>query len=122
LLYYIKKLIGTKVLKATSEFNQTLVYAYCGKTSGSVTLTYVNPSSTSVPLVLTGLGSLQREEYILTAQSLSSKVTMLNGRSLFINSDGTLPPMNGIAASGQLVLPPHSYGFLSFPNGGPVCK
>jgi len=117
-----KKLIGTKVLKATSDFNQSLVYAYCGKNSGAVTLTVINPASVAVPLVLSGLSSLQREEYMITAQSLSSKVVMLNGKSLFINSDGTLPPMNGVTASGQPILPPHSYGFLVFPNGGVVCK
>jgi heparanase 1 len=117
-----KKLVGTKVLKATSDFNQSLVYAYCGKNSMAVTLTVVNPASVAVPLVLSGLSSLQREEYMLTAQSLSTKVPMLNGKDLYINSDGTLPPMNGVSASGQPILPPHSYGFLVFPNGGVVCK
>jgi len=117
-----KRLVGTKVLQATSSFTQTLVYAHCGKAPGSVTLIVINPSSASVTLNLTGLTSLQRSEYIFTADSLSSYVIKLNSKPLYINSDGSLPMMTGIPGSGQPVLPAYSYGYLVFPNGGTVCK
>jgi len=116
-----KHLIGTKVLQVTSAFNQILVYAHCGKTAGSVALIVINPASTSVSLNLSGLNSLQRDEYILTADSLDSYVVKLNGRELYIGSDGSLPPLNGVSASGQTTLPPYSYGYIVFPNGGGAC-
>jgi len=117
-----KRLIGTKVLQATSAFTSCLVYAHCGKSSGDVILIVINPSSSSIPLNLTGLSSLQREEYILTADNLDSYVIKLNGKPLYINADGSLPAMTGVSASGQPKLPPYSYGYLSFPNGSSVCK
>jgi len=119
-----KRLIGSKVLQATSAFTESLVYAHCGKTSGSVTLIVINPSSVSVPLNLSGLTSLQRTEYIFTADSLSSYIIKLNGKALSINADGSLPAMPGVpVGSGQpVVLPGYSYGYISFPNGGSVCK
>jgi len=115
LLSCTKKLIGTKVLSASSAFKETLVYAHCGKTSGSVTLLVLNPSAKSVPLNLSGLDSLQREEYIFTADTLSSYVIRLNGKLLYINEDGSLPSLPSVPASGLVVLSPYSYGFISFP-------
>jgi heparanase 1 len=117
-----KRLIGNKVLQATSAFTESLVYAYCGKPVGSVVLIVVNPSPGKVTLNLTGLNSIQRNEYIFTADSLDSYVSKLNGKELYINSDGSLPEMPAVPGSGQPVLPPYSYGYLDFPNGGPICK
>jgi len=117
-----KKVIGTKVLKATSTFDQILVYAHCGKQSRSVTLIVINPSKVAVPLTLSGLTDLQRDEYILTAATLSSYDIQLNGKTLRTNPDGSLPPLNGQSASGQPMLPPHSYGFLVFSNGATICN
>jgi len=117
-----KQLIGTKVLKATSAFDQSLVYAHCGKQAGSVTLIVVNPSTVAVPLTLTGLTSLQRQEYILTAKTIATYDIQLNGKTLMTNADGSLPPLTGASASGQVVLPPRSSGFLVFPNGASICN
>jgi len=110
-----KRLIGTKVLTTTGAFAQSLVYAHCGKTPGTVTLIVVNPSTSDVTLELTGISSaVPRDEYIFTAPALSSTAVQLNGNTLVINADGSLPPTlrPRTVSSGDIVLPKYSYGYI----------
>jgi len=112
-----KHTVGGKVLSATGNFETTLVYAHCGKTPGSVTIIVINPHDAAVTLSISGLSSVvPREEYIFTAE-LQSYVVNLNGRSLYINPDGSLPDLSPHSvASGDIVLPKYSYGYIVFPQ------
>jgi hypothetical protein len=112
-----KRTIGGKVLSATGNFETILVYAHCGKTPGSVTIIVINPHDAEVTLSISGISSVvPRDEYIITAE-LQSYVVDLNGRSLFINSDGSLPDLSPRrVTSGDIVLPKLSYGYIVFPG------
>jgi len=59
-----KRIMGEKVLSVSGNFLQCLVYAHCGKTPGSISVIFVNPSSSEVTLTISGLKSIiPREEY-----------------------------------------------------------
>jgi len=120
-----KRLIGTNVLSTSGAFSEALVYAHCGKIQGAVTVIVINPSTSGVTLDISGISSaVPRDEYILTSPSLDSYVVQLNGKSLALNLDGSLPDLTPhTITDGDIILPPYSHGFIVFPKAAAqVCQ
>jgi hypothetical protein len=59
------------------------------------------------------------QRYTLAAQPLDSGSVQLNGRVLELQTDDTLPSMNGMKVpAGKMVLAPHSITFIGIPEAG----
>lgn len=85
----------------------------------------VSTDSTGRPVSSEGLQSLKdsddvREEYHLTAQDgdLQSKVMLLNGKALSVDSSGDIPPLEPITVrlSDPITVAPFSITFVHIPN------
>lgn len=119
-----KRLMGTKVLAArtTSADWGLRLYAHCTKDGppGAVSLAWVNLTPKgAVQLELGALGEHPRWVYALTADGLEDRAIRLNATKLALRADGSLPPLDGRAATGPTQeIPAGSYGFISFPNAG----
>lgn len=132
-----KKLVGaTTVLQATvDEAAPVIAHAYCHPSyNGSLTLTIVNPTSSSATVDLRSNGRLlsgpaqQRTAWVFTAPAgnLSSSFPVLNGRQpLRIEADGSLPPMEGAEAfddDGTFAVPALSWSFHVVASDLPACQ
>jgi len=126
-----KRLMGSRVLNATSNVPSLRLYAHCGN-SGGVAVSFVNLARFPVTLSLPPpLAYSPMVNYTLTpgqpiqdaASPLQSKSVRLNGKTLALQSmNGTavpaLPTLDGQRSTvGALVLlPGRSLGFLDFPS------
>ena len=132
-----KKLVGaTTVLQATvDDAAPVIAHAYCHPSyNGSLTLTIVNPTSSSATVDLRSNGRLlsgpaqQRTAWVFTAPAgnLSSSFPVLNGRQpLRIEADGSLPPMEGAEAfddDGTFAVPALSWSFHVVASDLPACQ
>ena len=129
LLY--NRVVGKRVLNATSDDNDVLVYAHCAKNrTGAVTLMYVNPSGSSKVLDISGagngdVGGAKAEAYIFTSHdgSLQSDTANVNGQKVVLDSAGHPPAIAADERPLPLSVPAHSYGFVVVGGlGGDACK
>jgi len=110
-----RKLMGITVLDpgipATPDLH---VYAHClRKQPGGVALLAINAGNASHSLDL----PLPSSRYTLTSDDLLSTRVSLNGNALNLVEDGSLPPIEGVAAEpGRQDFPPISITFLAIPE------
>lgn len=118
-----QKLMGPQVLTVDPEDDtpDLGIYAQCTPDADepSVTYTIVNSSANDERTVTTATG--EATVYVLTGDSLDSEMASLNGTVLTAAEDGTLPPLEGEAASGAVAVPPASVAFVVEPTGVPAC-
>lgn len=116
------RLVGPEVLAVGSgdDVDDLTTYAHCSRSDeGSTTYVVVNTSTTETRTVETGNGPVTA--YQLTADSLDSRSTMLNGVVLEVAEDGTLPAIEGNEVDGPVTIPPASVTYLVDPTPNPVC-
>lgn len=111
-----RRLMGTKVLDAGPVQAGFHLYAHCQRgTAGGVTLLAINLSDESKILRLSGPADL----YALTAPDLQSRAVRLNGRTLVMGPDNTLPATSPVrVARGLVQLAPTSVNFVTVPKAG----
>jgi hypothetical protein len=118
------RLVGQRVLNATSDDNDVLVYAHCTQNrSDAVTLMYTNPSQSSKQLELPG-ASGEAEVYIFTAPhgDVQSHAAEINGKVAMLDSSGQPPAIASETHSLPLTVPAQSYGFIVLTDlGGDAC-
>jgi hypothetical protein len=111
-----RKLMGTTVLNAGESPSPNLyVYAHCLRgTPGGVALLVINADPTAAKqIALSG----EAERYTLSAAHLTDNKVDLNGHSLELNDDGSLPKLVGAkTTAGATVFAPASITFLAVPN------
>ena len=112
-----RRLMGETVLDAGPPQPGLHVYAHCLRDHpGGVALVAINldqakPGELDTPTA--------GERYTLSAASLQSETVKLNGRSLALTRNDTLPVMRPtLTAKGTMVLPPASITFLALPTAG----
>jgi heparanase 1 len=111
-----KRLMGTKVLDPGITPDAALrVYAQCMKDApGGVTIIALNIDQTSSHTLQVPLSG---ELYALSAPELLSKNVLLNGTTLELNADGSVPKFEGKPVmSGELSLAPRTITFLALPH------
>ncbi|XP_062605314.1 heparanase-like [Saccostrea cucullata] len=113
-----KQLVGNKVLNITSSPSSRDVrfYAHCSSERfplGSVTLYGMNLLSDGVNVTFPQLDG-QLKIYLLTApnQDLKSRFVNLNGITLEMTSDTSLPQLTPRIGTSPVYLPPFSYIFI----------
>jgi heparanase 1 len=107
--------MGVTVLDPGSSGGSALrVYAQCMKNApGGVTILALNTDATAHELSV----PMEGQRFALTAPDLTSFHSLLNGRELKANSDGTVGAMPGESFKAGLVrLPPQSSTFLTLPS------
>eukprot|EP00759_Apiculatamorpha_spiralis_P051567 PhF_6_TR5269/c0_g1_i2/m.7670/K07964/HPSE; heparanase len=134
-----KQLISNRVLQssATTTFSGDLwdSHVWCARgISGGIVVTFMNMQSQSVRMVMNtaaNVSTLPRTEYVLTSPAgLDADAVNLNGKTMTVNPDGTLPryPIPGRnvvkgEGSGDISIPPWSLGFMVFPKASvAACK
>jgi heparanase len=135
-----KRVMGNRVFRASSSEEWLRVYAHCGR-EGGVALTLINLGRSSASVDISSLLGTVEEwaegeylQWILTAgqlipdarDSVQSQDILLNGRllELVVNEYGDyeLPSLKGEWASGEVFMPPTSYGFVVIGSNEPeVC-
>jgi len=108
------KLMGTKVYDAGTLKEGVDIFAHNLKGSnGGMAVLVVNTLDTESSIVIPSTA----EQYLLTAdgEELQTKKVKLNGEVLKLNSDESLPKIEGgKIKAGEIQIPPHSILFLSF--------
>jgi heparanase 1 len=117
-----KDAMGPASFAASSNDSDVRVYAHCAP-AGGVTVAYINFSgNTTAALQVAGgaQGPLPGSRRLLRALSSRDNATVaLNGRDLvYVPGSGALPPLEPAAdaGNGPLLLPPHTLGFVTFPD------
>jgi len=119
-----KRLMGQKVLGATSTSSSVRAYAHCAaRGGGSVAFALLNIANKTVDVTFPG-NKYGWEEWILTAgepipdapNPLQSSNVLLNGDVLELGKGPTLPVLQGRVGNGTVHMPPTSYGFIVFPS------
>ncbi|HKR28440.1 MAG TPA: hypothetical protein VJS11_13345 [Acidobacteriaceae bacterium] len=115
-----KRTMGTVVLDPEASGDPNLrIYAHCMKDSqGGVAVLALNTDRASTKTIQIPAAA---NRFTVTAASLTSTKVMLNGRSLQISSDGSLPErqLGGrVISAGNVDLPPASITFLTIPSAG----
>ncbi|WP_235037668.1 MULTISPECIES: hypothetical protein [unclassified Novosphingobium] len=111
-----RQLMGTTILESGIPLQEGLhVYAQCQRNSpGAVTLLVINndkaqPRSLRLPLA--------SERYTLDAVKLDGKSVRLNGQSLALGPNDSLPALKGVAVSaGKVAFAPATITFLTVPG------
>lgn len=112
-----KRLVGNKVLNVTSALSEDVrFYAHCsaeGFPPGSVTVYGMNLLSKGINVTFPQFEG-QLKIYLLTApnQNLKSRYVNLNGVTLEMTSDTSLPELTPRSGPNLLFLPPFSYAFV----------
>jgi len=112
-----RRLMGTIVLQpGTSPLPDLYLYAHCLRgVRGGVALLAINAS----PLAQTMDIPKASQRYMLAAQELDSRSVQLNGRVLELQTDDTLPSMNGMKSSaGRMALAPRTITFIGVSEAG----
>lgn len=128
-----KRLMGTTVLDVSvpSASPKLRAYAHCAPASsslsGGITLLLINLDKAVVSVSLPpSLSGLLRTEFQLTSPSggLTSTTIALNGVTLTLASNGSLPLLNGVsvAPSRAVKLAATSSAFISFQAPFQLCK
>ena len=122
-----KQLAGKTVLKVSGNDSHVRFYVHCTKVSskynaGAVTFIAMNLYSNINAKI-----SLKRplrdkvvHEYLMTPLNgnLTSSMVQLNGVTLQLNQDDTIPALNHRQITQPFILPPLSYGFYVLPDAG----
>ena len=122
-----KKLAGKKVLKVSGNDSHVRFYVHCTKvspkyTAGAVTFIAMNLYNDTDAKI-----SLKRplrdkvvHEYLMTPLNgnLTSSMVQLNGVTLQLNQDDTIPVLHHRQIKQPFILPPLSYGFYVLPDAG----
>jgi hypothetical protein len=118
-----RQLMGTTVLDAGVVNGPGLhVYAQCLRNvPGGVTVLVLNTDREKSRILAL---PLEAQRYNLTARKLTDKAVMLNGISLQLGADDSLPALNGEATTrGKLTFAPASITFLAISHAqSPTCR
>jgi len=110
------KLMGTKVYDAGTFMEGVDIFAHNLKgVNGGMAVLVVNTLDTESSVVIPS----SAEQYLLTADGaeLQTKKVKLNGEVLKLNSDESLPTIEGEKIEvGEIQVPPHGIMFLAFEN------
>jgi hypothetical protein len=112
-----RRLMGTTVLQPGISPSPDLhLYAHCLRgVRGGVALLAINASPLAQAMDIPK--AFQR--YTLAAEQLDSRSVQLNGRVLELQTDDTLPSMNGMKSSaGRMELAPRSITFIGVSEAG----
>lgn len=110
------RLMGTEVYDA--GVGQAGVYLFAHNTKGvkggmSLLILNTNKSAAFVSI------PSDAEQYTLTSDKIEDTTVQLNGQELTLSSDDELPEINGKKMkAGNILLPPVSITFITFPNAG----
>jgi len=118
-----RRLMGSRVLEATSELPDLRVYAHCHPAGGgAVTVLAINLSARrSIQAGMAGLSTRSMLVHLLNADELSSTEVRHNDVPLVFGDDFVVPATVGEVLT-QLSLPPHSIGFAELPEAAaPAC-
>jgi hypothetical protein len=95
-------------------------YAHCAPGGGgALTALVVNLDCGAEVEVSFDAGS-QRDVYLLTADDLLAHEVRLGERALRLEDDGSPPPLVPEQTTDPVVVPPHSYAFVSIPDAAAV--
>lgn len=116
------RLMGPEVL-APREAPGTpglTVYAHCtaGAKATGVTYAVVNASERA-RTVATGSG--KTSAYVLSADNVDGSTIALNGKTLEVADNGTLPKLVGKPVTGSVEIPPTSVAFVVDPDAASAC-
>jgi hypothetical protein len=112
-----RRLMGTTVLQpGTSPSPDLYLYAHCLRgVRGSVALLAINAS----PLAQVMDIPRASQRYTLAAQELDSRSVQLNGGVLELQTDDTLPSMNGMKSpAGRMEFAPRTITFIRVSEAG----
>lgn len=119
-----RRLMGTRVLNASTDETLVRVYAHCARdVPGGLALAVINLADTALALDFGNFGKGERIRYALQAEALDSQQITLNGRVLDLD-EGSLPPLEGVSAqtrdadASRAWFPGLSYGFFLLPQAG----
>ena len=131
LLAIHQQVVGRGVLTTAGDAgSDAAVYAYCGVAPGSVVVTAVNVGNATLALVLAGVVTTPRLEWVFTAPggNLSALAPLLNGNQppLRLAPDGSLPAMPPVeviaGGAAALTMPPLSQAFfVLLASKAPAC-
>ncbi len=112
-----RRLMGSRVLEATSELPELRVYAHCHPAGeGAVTVLAINLSDRrSIQAGMAGLSTRGMEVHVLEADETDSTEVRHNGVPLLFGDDLVVPETPGEVLT-QLYLPPRSIGFAELPE------
>lgn len=116
-----RKLMGTEVLDAGVDKSGLHTYAHCQRGNpGGVTVLALNLQDTTETIRVSGPAGL----YALTAPELQSRAVALNGATLEVGEDDTLPAITPKRVDGKSIsLAPTSINFITLPEAGnPACQ
>eukprot|EP00054_Salpingoeca_dolichothecata_P015152 m.86634 g.86634 ORF g.86634 m.86634 type:complete len:519 (-) comp21348_c0_seq2:119-1675(-) len=133
-----KRLVGSTVLQVNkqTEADDLRVYAHCSvNDSSSVVLLVINLSNNMTfdltisaqhqqPLQPAEEQKLSSHQvYWLSAPALNSSIVSLNDRALQLQPDGSLPALQGLTKTGQVItVGPLTYGFVVLPLSAGACS
>lgn len=115
-----RKFMGSAVLDTTLTSKPGLhAYAHClYQKPGGVAMLVINNDKKQISKLNISQAS---ERYTLKADRLQSKTIKLNGRTLKLGKDDSLPSLKGIkVAAGEIEFAPKTITFLTFPEAGNV--
>jgi heparanase len=119
-----KRLMGERSLRAVASGGGLLrVYAHCTPARpGAITALAINlDPERKVQLSFDGIPG-EREVYLVTGPDLISAELRLNGVSLAVADDGSVPPLPAAEGQDPVVVPPLSYAFVVLPAAAaPAC-
>ena len=108
------RLMGTQVYDAPSSTDgpDIFVHNLKGNATGYAVM-LINPEEAETSVQI----PTDAEQYLMTSDDILSKEVKLNGEVLKLQSDDTLPEIQGKSVSaGEVVMPPQSIMFLTFNN------
>jgi heparanase 1 len=122
-----KRLMGTRVLSASSSETNIYSFAHCAKgTSGAVTVALVNLAASERSISFSGAVSpSSRDEYCLTSSALDgNSVTLNGGPDLTMADDGSIPELQPRhSSSATFVIPGHAVCFVTLRDvAHPACE
>ena len=113
-----KDAMGPASFAVRTNDTDVRAYAHCAP-GGGLTVAYINFSGNSTAALLVA-GPPAGSRRLLRALASADNVTVsLNGRDLvYAPGSGELPPLEPAADDGRspLLLPPHTLGFVTFPD------
>ena len=117
-----RRLMGTTVLQpGVSSSTGVYVYAHCLRdVSGGVAVLAINPGESAATIDV----STAATEYVLSSREPDSGVVDLNGVTLKLGTDDSLPSMNGVVVARRAItIAPGTVTFLGIPAANnAACK
>jgi len=120
--YYVARLwkdaMGPAVYAASSNDTEVRVYAHCAP-GGGLTLAYINFSANTTAALHVQGPPPGSPRLLRALASVDNTTVLLNGRQLvYTPGSGALPDLQPAAdaGAGPLLLPPHTLGFVTWPE------